>query len=470
MEETRKEESPYGKIILDYIKMVNGQIKIVPISNNIMTAKLLADTKKLQEFGTKNGKSFNEDGKEGFKMSVDSGIVFDRMMRNLGSSVLAYSMIGVNAVIGMVSKYDGFLSALTRQLFVDKPEILNGSDKDVKVSDIMNSTNLDELKEVIVEKEIESLLRKSHTEQLKTLENKLGMEIKPHKLLPDFVEIMERRNLFVHCNGVVSRQYLSECKKYGYQVPEELKVGDLLEADHDYVINAYEVLFQVGIMLGFVLWYKLRPDEGEQLIDTLSDVAYELINDEEYNMALGVIDFALLNRSWGKEINYAQQLVFRVNKALAFHLRDLQDECVKIADSMDVTAANPKYHLAVAVLKKEYDHAYAIMKVIGDDRQMRVNYKTWPLFNIIRKEQGFLDTFKEIYKEEYECNDERLSDFEEVIKSAMEIVENSKQIKTEHNEMDSEIDAHETIGGEPADGDNVKTEKQIGADGFEEVK
>lgn len=431
MEEVVKNQSQYGQIIQDYIKMVNGQMQIVPISNNIMIAKLIADSKKLKEYGEKNGKAFEEDGKEGIKMSVGHSIVFDRMMRNLGSSVRAYSMIGVNAVIGMVSKYDGFLGSLIRQLLEDKPEILNGSDKEVKVTDIMSSMNLEELKEVIVEKEVDSLLRRSHTEQLKTLEGKLNMELNPQKLLPDFVEIMERRNLFVHCNGVVSRQYLIECKKHGYQVPNELKVGDVLEADREYVMNAYQVLFQVGVMHGFVIWYKLRPEEGEQLVDTLSEVAYDLIKDEEYKLSLGVIDFALMNKSWSKEINNAQQLVFRVNKALAFHLRDLQDECVKIVDSMDVTAAEPKYHLAVAVLKKEYDKAYNIMKLIGPDKEMLINYKIWPLFNLIRMEQGFANTFKEIYKEELECNDDKMSNFEEVVKLAMEIVEKSKQEQTE---------------------------------------
>ena len=47
-------------------------------------------------------------------------------------------MVGTNAVIGMVSKYDGFLGRLTRQMFEDKPEILSTSDKEFKASDILS--------------------------------------------------------------------------------------------------------------------------------------------------------------------------------------------------------------------------------------------------------------------------------------------------------------------------------------------
>ena len=46
----------------------------------------------------------------------------------------------------------------------------------------------------------------------------------------DFIEISERRNLFVHTGGIVSEQYIEVCKKYGCII--ENKVGDNLDVDH----------------------------------------------------------------------------------------------------------------------------------------------------------------------------------------------------------------------------------------------
>lgn len=445
MEEVNKEKhSVYREIIWEYVNAVNAQMNIVPISYNFLSAQIIAEDKKVKKFSQDHGELCKEEDKEYIKMPREHGAVFSKMMRNLGNTALAFDMTGVNAVIGMVSRYDGFLGDLMKQLFADKPEILNGSDKEFKVSDILTYADFDELKEVLVEKEIETLLRKNHVEQLQWLEGKLKVPLKDFKLFPDFVEIMERRNLFVHCNGVVSRQYISECKKNGVVLPEDLKPGERLDADMAYVRKTFKVLFQVGVMLGFVIWHKLRVNESEELVDSLSEVAYELIRDEEYTLGLDIIDFALSNKSWSKEIKTAQQLIFRVNKALAFHLRDMQDECVKIADSMDVTAADPVYHLAVAVLKKEYDEAYKIMDRIGKDSNMRGNYKTWPLFNKIRKETAFTAKFKEIYGEDYECNDTHIADFEEVIKSATEMVERAKNMmkekeKGEPQDVEAEI-------------------------------
>lgn len=444
MEDNLEEKvSIYRKIIWGYINAMHTQMNIVPISYNFLSAQMLTESRKVTKFSKDHGTPFKDEKGEGIRMSLEHGTVFEKMKKNLNNTASAFDMTGENAVIGLVSKYDGYLGLLTKQIFTDKPEILNGSDKEFKASDILTYKDFDELKDVLMEKEIETLLRKNHVDQLQWLESKLGIELRKFKLLPEYVEIMERRNLFVHCNGVVSRQYMSECKKYGCELPEKVKLGATLDAYIDYVRKAYKVLFQVGVMLGFTLWYKIRPQEGLEMIDSLSEVAYDLIKDEEYELGLDIIDYALSNKSWAKEIKAAQQLVFRVNKALAFHLRDMQDECEKIVDSIDVTAAELRYHLAVAVLRNDYDDAYYIMEKIGKDDAMRVNYKIWPLFNKIRQESAFVEKFKEIYNEEYECTNTRTVAFEEIIKSATEMVEKAKEMMDE--EAKAKSDVHDVV-------------------------
>lgn len=429
-------EVTYGTIIGEYIDAINTQVFIVPISYKFLSAQILSESKKLDTYCKEHGQVFSEDGKKGFRMSVEHRTVFEKMMTNLDNTVQANYMVGVNAVIGMVSKYDGYLGRLTKQILKDKPEILNGSDREFKASDILTYTDFEELKDVLVEKEIETLLRKNHIEQLQWLEKQLNIKLREFKVLPDFVEVVERRNLFVHCNGVVSRQYLAECKKHGATLPDDIKVGDVLWADIAYVRKAYTVLFQVGVMLGFVLWHKLKPDDIEDLVDRLSDVPFDLIRDEQYSLSIQMIDFALSIKSWEKDIKHVYQLVFMINKALAFHLLDMQEECEKIVKELDLSASEPVYHLAVAVLLKEYDHAYELMDAIGSEPRMRVNYKTWPLFSRIRQEAAFSAKYKEIFNEEYECNDAKLSDFEDILKSAAELVKKTKEMNDEAREED----------------------------------
>lgn len=426
-ESSEKKVLPYRTIIWDYIDALNAQMNIVPISCNIMGAQIEAEDKKVEHFIKKHGDIYEQEGKERMRMPIEHGATFSQLLRNFENTLQAFDMIGVNAVIGMVSKYDGFLGELSKQLFADQPDILNSSEKTFSAKEILSFDGFTELKNILVEKEIETLLRKNHVEQLRSLETKFNISLTSFKLYPNFVEIMERRNLFVHANGLTSRQYILECNKNGVSLPDTIKVGDKLNADYKYVKAAYRVLFQVGIMLGFVFWHKLRPNESEEMINSLSEVAYDLINQGEYELALDIINFALANKTWAQKINHEQRLIFTVNKALCFHLRDMQDECIKITNTMDVSAAAPRFHLAVAILKKKYDDAYNLMDKVEKDDNMKVNYKTWPLFIKIRREQAFIDKFKDIFQEEYECDNLKLSDFEEVIKSAKEMIEKAKE-------------------------------------------
>ena len=181
MEDTEEEKnSVYKEIIWSYINAVNTQMNIIPVSYNFLIAQIRAEGKKVEKFRTEHGTPFKDEKGEGVRMTIEDTAVFHKMMRNLNNSVQAFDMTGENAVIGMVSKYDGFLGQLTKQIFTDIPEILNGSEKEFKASDIFTYNDFNELKDVLIEKEIETVLRKNHVEQLQWLEGKLGIELKKH--------------------------------------------------------------------------------------------------------------------------------------------------------------------------------------------------------------------------------------------------------------------------------------------------
>ncbi len=75
-------------------------------------------------------------------------------------------------VVSLVSQYDAYLSELYRTLFEIKPELAFSLDKEFTFQEILKYSNLDELKEYVIEKDVENLLRESHLEQLKILEKK----------------------------------------------------------------------------------------------------------------------------------------------------------------------------------------------------------------------------------------------------------------------------------------------------------
>jgi hypothetical protein len=121
-------------------------------------------------------------------------------------------------LVNLVSQYDSFLGRLIRSLLLLRPEVLNGSEKTLSFSELVEFGSVEAARDHLIEKEVESVLRKSHTEQFEWLENKFKITLREDlSIWPDFVEITERRNLYVHTGGRVSSQYVQTCLKHKCQ-------------------------------------------------------------------------------------------------------------------------------------------------------------------------------------------------------------------------------------------------------------
>ena len=143
-------------------------------------------------------------------------------------------LTGINAIpdvflMGLISAYDLFLADLIRCIFVERPELLSSSERNISFKDLMEIGSVEAARERIIEKEVETVIRDSHVQQIEWLEKKLSMPLrKDLKIWPQFVEICERRNLISHTDGVVSSQYLAVCKEHGVST-NGAAVGSRLE-------------------------------------------------------------------------------------------------------------------------------------------------------------------------------------------------------------------------------------------------
>lgn len=75
----------------------------------------------------------------------------------------------------------------------------------------------------------------------------------------------ERRNLFVHCGGITSSQYLKVCEENNI-ILKESSLGMKLGANRNYLMNSYKCLYEIGVKLTQVLWRKLKRMSLNKLI------------------------------------------------------------------------------------------------------------------------------------------------------------------------------------------------------------
>ena len=421
-----------------YIDFLNSQMDSFPIIFNTLAANVKARASHYEKFINDKKVQIIEDEERKeviYRVPLEYGKVFERIQEELSHSVNAYSFIPKNTVVAMVSLYDAYLANLIECAYRIKPELLNASEKEFSFSDIIAFESIDNLKKHVIEKDVESIIRESHDEQFKILSKRFGVPLTNG--LPsfdDFIEITERRNLFVHTNGKVSSQYLKKCKTRPFDhKDEDVQIGEELFASFKYVEHCYEILFEIGVKLGQVIWRKLEKDL-EKADDSLIDIGYQLIKKGRYTLACNIMDFAC--EPYVKHYNKACEYVLCVNHALAYYLKGDLTRCEEIINSNDWSGTDLKYRLAHKVLLEQYDEAIKIMKSIGKVEEMRVAYAEWPLFNNFGKNQQFRDTYKDIFGKDYQYTETQRTKWEDIVQEASNMIKESKEAKSkEHTQV-----------------------------------
>lgn len=340
-------------------------------------------------------------GKTSYKIKPDYLQSFLKYSKDLLYSYVALKKIPESFFCSLVHQYDAFLGKLLRVVFYVKPEMLNTSQKQITFSELISFGTLEAAREYLIEKEIESIIRESHDEQFILMENRFRLKLKKDLLIwPFFIEITERRNLFVHCDGIVSSQYISMCKKHSVKLGEEIKVGHPLKISRKYFDQAADCLLEIGVKLGHVLWRKLQPDDLSEADKSLHGITYNLLLAERYELAKTLLLFAtntLKKHSFDKI-----RRMNLVNLAIAHYYLGEKPETIKLLDAHDWSACEDKFKLAVSVLRDDYGDAEKLMQKIGKKGEVKKeDYSTWPLFRTFRESKEFLRTYRKLFGKDF---------------------------------------------------------------------
>lgn len=213
----------------------------------------------------------------------------------------------------------------------------------------------------------------------------------------EFVELTERRNLFVHYGGITSSQYLKVCEENNI-ILKESSLGMKLGANRNYLMNSYKCLYEIGVKLTQVIWRKLKPDELEQADNSLNYFAYELLVDKKYDLATRLLEFAYALPRHSSEMH---RRMFIINLAQAYKFSDKEEKCNTRLSKEDWSACNDAFAVCVSVLQDDFDKAYMLMKRLGKSSEIsELSYLEWPVFRNFRESLQFKKAFLEIFEHE----------------------------------------------------------------------
>lgn len=327
------------------------------------------------------------------------------IIRNAERADLAVILFPQSMLVSLVSQYDNLIGQLVHFIYDINPNLLNESNSQISYKELFAFHDIDAIKNNIIQGKIETILRKSHEEQIDDLQKLSGVKnLKGVSFWKDFIEITQRRNLLVHCKGCVSDQYIKVCKNAGMtSLPSK---GDYLSVDEYYFNRAYFVFYTMGVLLSQVLTRQLLENEklvGE--IDTvLTNIIYETLEDGEYDLTIELSNFAL-----GKDTEHAcrlDEVYFVLNFAQAYKWQGNQQKCNEILSNFDFSAMTPDILVAKFALEDDVNEVVKQMKKVGDDSKImtKVAYASWVIFKDMRERKEFKETYKEIFGEDLTQN------------------------------------------------------------------
>lgn len=392
----------FDKIIKEFLRQIESLREVKPLVMILVSVNAEKSSKDLSDHIKAKGKEQkDENGETYFTFSVEDAYNMNSLEKNADVASKALEIIPRSLFVSLISQYDSFLGKLIREIFLVQPEILNSSEKSLTFSKLMEMNTIDDAKESIIEKEVETILRESHSDHFDWLESKLKTTFR--KDLPVwsiFIEITERRNLFVHNDGIVSTQYLANCKKNKVSFKVEPKLTQELDVSAEYFELAFNCLYEISTKLTQVIWRKLIATDIAKADENLNDICFELIQYGQYDLANVLLDFAtnVLPRHFNEET----KSIFIINQSLSLKLGGNKEKSKEILLSKDWSASSDKFKIAKETLLDNFDEAASLMRKIGHDGEVKkMSYKTWPLFTEFRKTVVFAKTFKEVFNEEY---------------------------------------------------------------------
>lgn len=390
-----------------FLKEISALDSTLPMQMMMIRARKGVNIEKLKKISI----DFKEEKVEGethykYKINLDKYDEHQKIDSEIEQADIAYKIIPRNFVVSLVSQYDAFLGELIRIIFSNNDNLIRNSEKEIKIEDLFTYNTIDEIKLKIIDKEVDSILRDEHCEQLFTIEKKISKLLnKEFKLtskfptLPKFIELTQRRNLFVHTNGMVTPQYLLNKTKFQFDSEGE-EINDELGASIKYCRNAFRILYEVAVKLTHVLWRNLYTEELEESDDSINEIIYNLLNKGQNGLAINISEFATSN-SW-KHTNQKIRKYILINKLIALNKIGETDEVINIIENEDWSIGE-EFGLAKLILLKNYDESKKMMIDIGPNSKIfnQDAYKSFVLFDDFRSTQQFKEAYEEVFKEQF---------------------------------------------------------------------
>jgi len=339
-----------------------------------------------------------EDGKskscelnfDGFGLSNPTKVIksLNKILRSSTRSRLLFN----SALISLISAVEWFFSRLLHVHFGKHPQTAISSDKIFSYEDLTGFSTIEDARRNIIEKKVEDILRGSFSEWIKYFRSNLKLSMSYlDSVFDELIETCERRNLYVHNNGVANSIYLS---KVSNKIASDVKIGHQIEVKRSYLENRISLFERCCILIAAELWKQMLPSDSKRGI-ILIEIAFEHMEKKRWDVAEGLSYFIMND----KKLPERDLLVGKMNYWLSMKRQDRWNEIKEQATSEDMSARDNLFQLAWYSLCSKKEEFYKLLpKAVKAGDVDLPSLETFPIFDEIRPDKQFQATLTKLRK------------------------------------------------------------------------
>lgn len=286
----------------------------------------------------------------------------------------------------LVTYFENLIAGILRESFIKYPQRISLDEKSVSYKMLTEMNDIEEIKNILIDQEVTNKMYESFLDWKKYFQKNLKLELQSwDDEFETIQEIIARRNLYVHNNGVINSIYTSLVNS-----ADKNSIGNILSIDREYIDNAIDTIEYIGMSLVIESWIKEYACNQEE-IDNITDLIYdEYLEPHRWKMARHFYEICLKSH----KISDANKILYKINNWQCYkwlgEYEKVKDEIIKF----DISAYQPKYTLGVLALNEDYKRFFEIYDTQNDIGESAL--KEWPLFMELRKSEEYKKRFPDI--------------------------------------------------------------------------
>jgi len=321
----------------------------------------------------------SEDGKSGryIGMPKELRVSYRKVEAMNKQSEILYG----GSLMLLITYFETTISKLVKADFKRHPQRMSLENKTVSYKLLEMSSTIEDIKEQLIEEQVSSLMYKSATDWIEYLRKNVKMNLNyVLENLPRLREIIARRNIIVHNEGIVNAIYLNTVSQ---EYRKDVAIGDVLDVDKEYIYDSLELIESIGVAIIIELWVKECVKQSEEMEKITTLIFDEYLQFDRWEIAKELYEICLSNN----KLQDADVLLCKINRWLCYKRLGKFELVRKEVEDLDISACQTRYQLGVFALLEKNMEFYECYK-----NQTDINLKhlsEWPLYKEFRESQYY---------------------------------------------------------------------------------